>query len=333
CSIEIPFEIEGSLPPEVEIEYFETCDSITAYLFPEDFNYLWETGDSTNQLTRQEEGTVEVTIRTIEGCASILPIEFIRSDTGNVTLNVTQARCPNDSGSIEFIPTNPDVPIIYSIDGGLTYSLFPTFNNLDTGLYHIVVQSDLGCTDSMEVELLPPPELGVQILSPALEVRPNTPIDLAARTKGNVVEFQWVPKEIDTGINTTDFIATNNLDIRAIVKDDRGCFASDGIPLTIVLGEIYAPNAFSPNLDGQNDRFTFFSDNGSGEFVEKLRIFDRWGALVFQNFDFELNAPELGWDGTFEGENMPQAVYTYRAVIRFGDGSKKVMKGDFSLFR
>ncbi|MEL6944176.1 MAG: T9SS type B sorting domain-containing protein, partial [Bacteroidota bacterium] len=159
------------------------------------------------------------------------------------------------------------------------------------------------------------------------------PIEILQHYLWCVLLNQLVPKEIDTGINTTDFIATNNLDIRAIVKDDRGCFASDGIPLTIVLGEIYAPNAFSPNLDGQNDRFTFFSDNGSGEFVEKLRIFDRWGALVFQNFDFELNAPELGWDGTFEGENMPQAVYTYRAVIRFGDGSKKVMKGDFSLFR
>jgi len=333
CMVEAPFEVEAGLPPDVEIEYFETCDSITAYLFPESYNYLWETGDSSNQLSLREEGIVEVTISTTGGCASILPIEFARSDTGTVELNITQARCPNDFGSIEFIPTNPDVPIIYSIDGGITYSLFPTFNNLDTGVYNIVIQSDLGCTDSMQVELVPPPELGVQILSQSLEVRPNTTVQLAARTKGNVVEFQWIPKEINTGTNTTDFVATNNLDIRAIVKDDRGCFASDGIPLTIVLGEIYAPNAFSPNLDGQNERFTFFSDNGSGEFIEKLHIYDRWGTLVFERFDFELNAPELGWDGTFNSKNMSIGVYTYRAVIRFGDGSKKVIKGDFSLFR
>lgn len=333
CIVETTFDVDASLPPDVEIEYFETCDSLTAYLFPEDFNYLWETGDTINQLTRKEEGVVEVTIRTNSGCASILPIEFVRSDTGTVSLNVTQARCPNDFGSIEFIPTNPDVPIIYSIDNGITYSLFPNFNNLDTGTYNIVIQSDLGCTDSMQVELLPPPELGVQILSPALEVRPNTPIQLAARTKGNVVEFQWVPKEIDTGTSNTDFIAINNLDIRAIVKDDRGCLASDGIPLTIVLGKIYAPNAFSPNLDGQNERFTFFSDNDSGEFVEKFRIYDRWGTLVFENSDFVLNASELGWDGTFNGQPMPIGVYTYRAVIRFGNGVKKVIKGDVSLFR
>ncbi|MEM6697031.1 MAG: gliding motility-associated C-terminal domain-containing protein, partial [Bacteroidota bacterium] len=333
CETNISFEVEASIPPEVEIEYFEICDSLTAYLFPENYSYLWETGDTINQLTRQEEGTVEVTIRTGSGCVSILPIEFMRSDTGNVTLDIVQPACPNDFGSIEFIPTNPDVPIIYSIDGGTTYSLFPTFNDLDTGIYNIVTQSDLGCTDSMQVEIIAPPELGVQILSEPLEVRPNTPIQLAARTQGNVVEFQWVPKEINTGINTTDFIATNNLDIRAIVKDDRGCFASDGIPLTIVLGEIYVPNAFSPNSDIWNEYFTFFSDNDSGEFVEKLHIYDRWGTLVFEKSNFELNVPELGWDGRFNGNPSPIGVYAYRALIRFGDGSKQVIKGDVSLFR
>ena len=117
------------------------------------------------------------------------------------------------------------------------------------------------------------------------------------------------------------------------MNDHLGCFSSVRLPFTIFLSSISSPNAFSPNSDGQNEYFTFFSDNDSGEFVEKLHIYDRWGTLVFENADFELNISELGWDGRFNGKNMPIGVYTYRAVIRFGDGSKKVIKGDFSLFR
>ncbi|MEM9847437.1 MAG: gliding motility-associated C-terminal domain-containing protein, partial [Bacteroidota bacterium] len=127
--------------------------------------------------------------------------------------------------------------------------------------------------------------------------------------------------------------ATNDMDIRLVVKDDRGCLASDGLALTIVLGDIYAPNAFSPDEDGENDYFTFYSDGGSGEQVEKLQIFDRWGSLVFDQRNFDLNRANIGWNGQFNGNLMPAGVYAYRAVIRFGDGSKQVIKGDVSLMR
>ncbi|MEM0995221.1 MAG: hypothetical protein AAGI49_19475, partial [Bacteroidota bacterium] len=35
CLVEQFFELNGSLPPEVSIEYIETCDSLTAFVFPD----------------------------------------------------------------------------------------------------------------------------------------------------------------------------------------------------------------------------------------------------------------------------------------------------------
>ena len=81
-------------------------------------------------------------------------------------------------------------------------------------------------------------------------------------------------------------------------------FGSDGFPLNIVLGPIYAPNAFSPDEDGINDRFIFYSDNGSGEIIEFLRIYNRYGALVFEVEDASLNDESQGWDGTFLGRPL-----------------------------
>ena len=38
-----------------------------------------------------------------------------------------------------------------------------------------------------------------------------------------------------------------------------------------------------------------------------MRVFDRWGTEVFYS-----NSREVGWDGTYNGEPVPQDVYTYR---------------------
>ncbi|MBK7342169.1 MAG: gliding motility-associated C-terminal domain-containing protein [Saprospiraceae bacterium] len=58
---------------------------------------------------------------------------------------------------------------------------------------------------------------------------------------------------------------------------------------------IYAPTAFSPNFDGFNDGFRLLTSRGL-ENIE-FQVFDRWGNLVFETAD-----DEVEWDGT-EMEN------------------------------
>lgn len=72
--------------------------------------------------------------------------------------------------------------------------------------------------------------------------------------------------------------------------------------------KVFAPNIFSPNFDGINDYFEFFSDCTLDEL--DLKIFNRWGAQVFQS-----QHPDDFWDGTFQGQEMSVGVYV--AVIRY----------------
>lgn len=87
--------------------------------------------------------------------------------------------------------------------------------------------------------------------------------------------------------------------------------------------KMFIPNAFSPNGDGLNESFEIFG-NHCGTDAE-IRIFNRWGELVFQS-----DRPfEEFWDA--QGENGVQApigIYTYS--IRNGS---KTTKGSFTLFR
>lgn len=72
---------------------------------------------------------------------------------------------------------------------------------------------------------------------------------------------------------------------------------------------LYIPNAFSPNNDGRNDLFRV-SGIGITEF--NIRIFNRWGKMIWESSDIH-----NGWDGRHEeDENVQQEVFVYKVDVR-----------------
>lgn len=94
---------------------------------------------------------------------------------------------------------------------------------------------------------------------------------------------------------------------------------------------LYAPTIFSPNGDGENDRFLLFG-RGVAE-IQTLRIFDRWGNQLYLNEHFQPNEESEGWDGRFRGQDMNPGVFVWQAVIKFVDGAVEVYAGDVTLYR
>lgn len=333
CEIRETFDVFGFTPSDIESVVEESCDSTRIYLFPNTYQYVWNNGQSGSTLATAAGGSFLVSITDDQGCSTTQIFDLPAPDGPDVEIELEQPLCPNDYGGIRFVPADPDQPLIYSIDGGETYELSPRFNKLLPGAYSLAIQDGLGCIREQTVELLSPDTLAVALNISELNVRPNTPVSLSTEVIGNVLRYQWLPKEIDTESPVSNFLARQDMDVRIIVEDGRGCKASDGFQLTIVLGDIYIPNAFSPDGDGRNDRFTFYSDNGSGEIIERLRIYDRWGALVYEGEELFLNDESTGWDGRYGEKNMNPGVYAYQGVVRFGNGAKRAFKGDISLVR
>src|SRR5690606_6557555 len=52
--------------------------------------------------------------------------------------------------------------------------------------------------------------------------------------------------------------------------------------------EVFIPNTFTPNNDGQNDYFLIYGNTIS---TMNMRVFNQWGQLIFQS-----NQPTVGWD-------------------------------------
>jgi hypothetical protein len=64
-----------------------------------------------------------------------------------------------------------------------------------------------------------------------------------------------------------------------------------------------------------------------------LRIFDRWGGLVFEATNIPLNEPSAGWNGKVDGKDCGVGVYTWYALVRFVDGKDLEYKGNITLVR
>jgi hypothetical protein len=67
--------------------------------------------------------------------------------------------------------------------------------------------------------------------------------------------------------------------------------------------------------------------------IKTFYIFNRWGESVFEIFSVQPNNPLFGWDGTYRGELMNGAVFTYFAELEFVDGEVVLFKGDVTLMR
>ena len=64
-----------------------------------------------------------------------------------------------------------------------------------------------------------------------------------------------------------------------------------------------------------------------------MRIYDRWGELLFEAKDFAVNDIYAGWDGTFRGKYMNSGVYIWYLEVSYEDGLDASFDGSTTLIR
>ena len=228
-------------------------------------------------------------------------------------------------------------PYNYSLDG-FEFQANGQFLGLGAGDYRVIVEDSEGCQESIDLNIDQPQELIVDagedvegILG--FNVQLLTTVFPAFRD----VRYEWTTSVApiaycDTCANP-NFIATNSGMFYVKITDEDGCMDVDSVFLNVIKERpIYAPNAFSPNGDGANDRFTLYGGPAALQ-IEELKVFNRWGALIYSGGPFALGDETKGWDGRFKNETMGMDVFAYYAVVSFVDGEEVLFEGDISLIR
>lgn len=112
------------------------------------------------------------------------------------------------------------------------------------------------------------------------------------------------------------------------VTDSNGCSATDAI----VVGNnchMDIPNAFTPNGDLVNDYFFPLKDLSGGVESFAMKIFNRWGQLVFA-----VNGTDgPGWDGKFKNQEQPAGVYVYMIDVKIRERVPEQFTGNVTLLR
>ena len=94
---------------------------------------------------------------------------------------------------------------------------------------------------------------------------------------------------------------------------------------------IYVPNIFAPGKPFPNDHFTLFG-GPAAESIRLMRIYDRWGSLIFETGNINLGEPNLGWNGTYKGKPV-EGVFAFYAYVRFIDQVELLYEGDITVLR
>lgn len=204
-----------------------------------------------------------------------------------------------------------------------------------TTTYKVIGTDDKGCFKdtayvSIKVNPMPTVEAGED-----KTINVGQTIDLEPTISADVSKVTWSPT---SGLfrNTYPAITVKPNETQEYtveVANDGGCRARDRVTVYVLCNNanVFVPNTFSPNGDGMND---VFYPRGSGVFqVKMLRVFNRWGDVVFEKSNIQANDMSTGWDGTFKGAKLSPDVFVYTLTVVCDNNTQLVYKGNIALVR
>ncbi len=157
---------------------------------------------------------------------------------------------------------NGTPPFEYSLDD-ITWTSNPYFNNLNPGNFNIYIRDALGCKTSLNgIEILSGENFTIS-LGPDIKVKEGSEVMLNVSYSLLPISLTWQPSSLITCgycFNPV-FSPTTDTKIYVYGESNRGCISSDSILIKIEPQiNLYIPNAFSPDLDGINDRWIIYGN-------------------------------------------------------------------------
>jgi len=263
-------------------------------------------------------GNYLIFVRDAQDCETNLTVTI---DPG-VNLNATVDpfyECTGDTPNnyVNIVLEDPSVSgdVLYALDSTdpSAMQLDPDFRDIAPGSHYITIAHANGCVKTVDFDIV-----GYEPLTLTLEQR--TPNEITAIAEGGRLEYTFYFDGIDNGTdNTYNIRRTGMYEVR--VMDENGCEAVASIFMEFI--DIEIPNFFTPNGDTMND---FWKPRNAEYFPDIIvKIYDRYGRVVARLSNIQ------GWDGTYEGKELPSGDYWY--IVQFNEDNMREFVGHFTLYR
>lgn len=290
--------------------------------------------DSTATLSPVFPGTYYVQASYAGGCDATGQV-VVSASLAQAAISPNVSICSDDTATISLSGIDAGSTILWSpaalILGGQGTAQIQVSPAMPTW-YVAKVTSPTGCawTDSALVDVSLMSGAGVTATVDQDVVLAGTTVQLQA-TPGNGVTYAWLPAAAVSNSTIAAPTAVVNVSTTFYVTVSDGiCSRMDSVKVRVheLLcsdPDIFVPDAFTPNGDGNNDVLFV-----RGRHVTRMdfKVFDRWGEVVFATTD-----QNEGWDGSYKGKPVDPAVYVYWLTAYCVDGQEYFTKGNVTVIR
>jgi gliding motility-associated-like protein len=313
-------------------------------------SFVWDFGDQTPVNNTDFDPThsfqnpgrylVTLSVTTVNNCTNSFVDTVFIYKTPEVSIVSRDTLCLNAPEKILSSITRPDSTIKWAWTFGnntTSDQAEPTVTYSATGNYTITLigTNKLGCFGTADTTINVTDLPTATPITDPIQIIAGGSTALNMNYTGPVLYYNWLPTQNLSCIDCPAPIATPKATTKyAVQVEDRyGCKNTGYITVKVACTNqnVFIPNTFSPNGDGNND---VFYPRGTGLFrIKALRIFNRWGELVFERREFPANSVAQGWDGNYKGKKAPADVYIYQAEIYCDNGELVKYTGDIALLR
>ncbi len=298
----IRIQLQGGTPP-----YYTTLDPSDPTSYVENqFEFLNLRGDQTYEIhVLDSQGCPQIVTVDLGVGIPLNPIAEVRYEcTGTTLMNEVEV-------NVGTLPLND---VMFRLDNG-SLGDSNVFTQLSEGDHEIEVVHRNGCSRMVNFSIDTADPVSVALVETGNNV-------LTANAAGGVPPYTYFVNGENVGDNNVIIVPENGTyEVRVV--DTNGCEATDQIDYLFI--DVYIPNFFSPNGDGQND---YWAPVNQISFPNiESEIYDRYGRLI------KKLAQNEKWDGRYERNSKPLPSGDYWYVIRLKDFDNREFTGHFTLLR
>jgi gliding motility-associated-like protein len=201
-------------------------------------------------------------------------------------------------------------------------------------LVRTIATNSSGCKDTATRAILVHP-LPTVTMPSTITMQAGFPVQIPATYSSGVVSYDWIPAATLDCPDCPQPTASPKFNTKYTVAfvDSNGCRNTGDIQIIVICKDanVFVPNTFSPNGDGSND--VFYVRGRGLDRVKSIRIFNRWGEVVFEQQQVPVNDPNYGRNGKYKGNKPVPDVYVYQVEV-FCDNSQIIrFEGNIALIQ
>lgn len=333
------------------------------------YDFTWTTlggtvlsTDDSLTINVTQNGVTQYLITAVDQC------NFSQTDTATVTVNQTIAIDAINMTEATCLPTGTLSAVVSGTTGNVSYvwstgQVGQNIQNLAGGWYTLTITDQVcSASDSVFVGTIPPPVANFSA-TPTGGCSPLNVVLVNNSSNGNgyawnfgngqgavvqttdpqsaqyvtqLPENYTVTLVVSQGVNCVDSMSINiPVDVCDCTDPEALNYngsANVNVPANCIYPypEVEAPNVITPDGDLTNDQFFLQYKNVVS--IE-LTIFNRWGSIMYSGIWLDLTLAQPSWDGTFNGNEANDGVYTYTYKATGVSGAQVSGHGFFHLIR